>query len=75
MHIRVTLELVVILPERDRVVEEELGSIFEFTWDSVLGEVPREEIWDIGKHEGNVLGQGFREHSGQIGQCIVGADS
>ena len=30
---------------------------------------------DIGEHKGDVVGQGFREHGRQGGECIVGADS
>ena len=34
-----------------------------------------EEAQNIGAHKGNVVGQGFREHGGQGGECVVGADS
>ena len=29
---------------------------------------------DIGEHKGNVLGQGFWEHGGQSGECVVSTD-
>ena len=75
LHIRVVLELEEFLLERDRVVKDELGGVFEYPWDSVLAEIPGEGTRDIGEHEGNILGEGFREESGQSGQCIVATDS
>jgi hypothetical protein len=65
----------VLLLERDGVVEVELRSPFEHLWDSILGEVPREGTQNVGKYEGNIVGQGFGEDGGQSGECIVGADS
>jgi len=68
-------ELDVLLLERDGVVEMELRSAFKHWWHSILGEVRSEGIQDVGKHEGNIVGQGFGEDGGQSGECIVGADS
>ena len=56
LHIRSVLELEVFLLVRDRVIEEELGSVFEYPWDHVLGEVPSEGTRDIGEHEGDIIG-------------------
>ena len=47
---RSVLELTLFPLERDRAVEE-LGSVLEYTWDSVLGEVPSEGAREIGEHE------------------------
>ena len=41
--------------ESDGVVKEEPLSIDEHVWDAVFGEIEREDTWDIGEHEGNVL--------------------
>jgi len=46
----------IIMLESDRVVKEELLNFTELVLDATYGEVPREETWDIGEHEGNVLG-------------------
>jgi hypothetical protein len=73
--IRIIYKTEVLLLQRDGVVEEEQFGVFEHDWDSVCGEVPREGTCDVGEHEGNVLGQGFREDGGQSRQCIVGTDS
>jgi len=39
----------------DGVVKEEPLSPNERIWDAVIGEVQREETWDIGEHEGDVI--------------------
>ncbi len=44
---RVILELEELLLERDWVVEEELGSVFENLWDGVLCEVQREDVGEL----------------------------
>ena len=46
----------------------------EFARDCFQGEVPVEGAQDIGEHKGDIMGQGFREHGGQGGQCIVSAN-
>lgn len=56
LHTRSVLELEVFLLESDRVVEEELGGVSEYPWDSVLGKVPSERARDIGEHKGNIFG-------------------
>jgi len=71
----ITFGLVELLLERNWVVDEELRSIFENFWDSVLGDVQRAVRLGIGEHEGNVLSQGPREESGESGECVVHADS
>ena len=80
LHVLLTLitfvcELDVLLLESDGVVEMELRSVFEHLWHSILGEVRRERIQDVGKHEGNIVGQGFWEDGGQSGERILGTDS
>ena len=61
--------------ECDGIVEEELRSALEFARDRFQREVPMEGAQYIGEHKGDVVGQGFREHGGQGGESIVGADS
>jgi len=53
-----------ILLEGDGIVEEELWSASEKVGEGIPGEVPMEGARYIGKHEGGVAGQGFREHIG-----------
>ena len=48
-----------------RVVNLELRSAFENQWDGVLAKVPAKGVCDIGEHEGNVVGQRFREDGEQ----------
>ncbi len=75
VHIWVIFELGIRLLQRDGVIEEELRSVFENIWESILGEAPMLGARDIGEHEGGVAGQGSGEDGGQGGECIVGADS
>jgi len=71
----ITIECEVLLLECDGVVKVELRSAFEHSWDSILGEVPREGTQNIGEHESNIVGQSFGKDCGQSGECIVSADS
>jgi len=54
-------ELEVLLLERDGVIEEEMRSPSETVREGIRREVPVEGAQDIGEHEGNVMGQGFRK--------------
>ena len=74
-HIRVVLELEVLLLECNGVVEEKLGRFLERPWEGVLGKVPSEGTRDIGENEGNIVSEGFGEDGGQSRECIVSADS
>jgi len=48
-----------VLPlERDGVVEEELGGVFENIRESIRGEVLVQRVCYVGEHEGNVVGHG-----------------
>ena len=71
----VVLELEVLPLERNGVIQEEVGSIFEAIWESIPGEVLVERARDIGEHEGKVVGQGRGEDGGQSGERMVGACS
>ena len=61
--------------ERNGVVEEELRGDFEHRWDGIPGEVAREAACDISEQEGNVVGHGTGEDSGQSGERVVHAGS
>ena len=72
--IHATPLLKVLLLECDQVIEEESRSVFESLWDSVVGEVERDSVWNIREQEGNVTGQAFGEESGQGREYIVHAN-
>ena len=65
--IRAILKPAELLLERDWVVKEELGGIFENLWDGVLREVEREVCRGIREQEGDILSQSFGEESGKSG--------
>ena len=68
-------ELEVLPLERDGVIQEEVGSVFEDIWKSIPGEVLVEGAWDIGEQESKVVAQGRGEDGGQNGERMVGAGS
>ena len=65
----------VLLLERDGVVEKELWSVFKHLWDSALWEIHVYRARHIGEYESNVIGRSLREDGGQNGKCMVGAGS
>ena len=71
----IALQLEVLPLERNGVVQEELGSIFEDIWESIPGEVLVEGVRDIGEHKGKVVSQVRGEDGGESGECMVGTDS
>ena len=42
-----TLLFIIVLLECDRVIEEESRGVSESLWDSVVGEVERDSVWNI----------------------------
>ena len=65
----------VLLLERDGVVEKELRSVFKHPRDSALWEIHVYRTRHIGEHEGDAIGWNLGEDGGQNGKCVVVAGS